>query len=82
MLIQTPLHYARLYYSTGIVFESDKFYDEDTKDNIAFNDENEENRAKVIICIDELRKYCDYFTDVSTLDYYLCQFSEEIAAMA
>lgn len=82
LLIQTPLHYMKLFFYVGVVFESDQFYDEDTKTQIKFSDKNEDHFLKISEWIDRLYNHCEYFIDLSTLDYLMLGYREEVTALA
>lgn len=82
MLIQTPLHYVKLFYSTGVVFASDTFFDDISKVQIQLDNRSDENSALVSECLRSIRMYCDHFADLSTLDYYMLQFEESVIALS
>lgn len=82
LLIQTPLHYVKLFYSAGVVFTSDVYSDEITSTLIGLNDITTHNNTTLKECIKSVRKYADYFVDLSINDYFMLQFDEQIVAMA
>lgn len=82
MLIQTPLHYVKLFYSTGVVFASDTFFDDISKVQIQLDNRSDENFSLISECLRSIRMYCDHFADLSTLDYYMLQFEERIIALS
>lgn len=82
MLIQTPLHYVKLFYSTGVIFASDTLYDEKSKKTVRMDNCIKQKSKVFKDCLRDVRMYCDYFADFSTLDYRLLQYKEEIIAMA
>ena len=78
--MQTPLHYIKLFYSTGIIFSSDNIQIDKAEE---FQVRDLENENQILSNIYKgLKKYWIYFADFSTLDYYMIQFREEVIALA
>ena len=82
LLIQTPLHYLKIFSWTGVTFESDQFIDEETNVMIQLSNKNEDNLNKIKEWINKVHKLWEYFINLSTLDYSMLQYKEEIVAMA
>lgn len=82
LLIQTPLHYMKLFLYAGVVFESDQFCDEESKIMIKLSDNSENHKWKISEWIGKIYKHWEYLIDLSALDYLMLNYKEEIIALA
>jgi hypothetical protein len=81
MMIQTPLHFIKLFYSTGVVFASDNYFDEISKTEINFG-HKESDEVLILECLRSVRKYWDYFANLAVHDYFMLKFKERTIALA